>query len=261
MVIVRSYIINFIKYKNLLKELVIRDIKIRYRRSLLGILWTLLNPLLNMLVLTTVFSTIFKSDIVNFPVYALCGSILFTFNQEATNQAMNSIIVNASLIKKIYVPKYLFPLSKVLSSFVNLIFALIALLLVVLLTGCKLHLASLLFFIPFIYILLFSIGLGFILATLAVFFRDIVHLYTIFSSLWYFLTPVFYPAKIIPEQMGWILAVNPMYYYIEYFRQISLYGTLPSLNLNIYCISFSLVTLALGLFVFYKNQDKFILYI
>lgn len=252
---------GFMKYNNLLFELVQRDIKIRYRKSVLGLLWTLLNPLLMMLVMTMVFSSLFITNIPYFPVYFLTGSILFTFNSEATTQALTSIITNAGLIKKVYIPKYLFPLSRVLSSMVNLGFSLIALLLVMIVTDVPFKPTMLLFFVPIFYLILFTAGLSLILSALTVFFRDINHLYGVLTLLWTYATPLFYPISIIPENFKWIYTWNPLYYYIDYFRNLVLDGIVPDVGTNIFCFSNGLVVLIIGLFMFYKSQDKFILHI
>lgn len=258
---IKKYANNFTKYKWLLYELVIRDIKVKYKRSVLGLLWSLLNPLFMMIVITIVFSNIFRFDIKNFPIYLLAGQIIFGFMSESTSMAMNSIISSGQLIKKVYIPKYIFPLSTVLSSFVNLLFSLIAVLIVMVVTHVKVTFILLLFPVSLIYILIFSIGLGLILATYAVFFRDIVHLYGVFITAWNYFTPLFYPISIIPKKYLILIKLNPMYYYIEHFREIVLYARVPSLKLNLICIASSMIVLVLGLIVFYKNQNKFILYI
>jgi len=252
---------GFYKYKNLLYELVVRDIKTRYRKSVLGLFWTLLNPLCMMLVMSMVFSTLFRTDIEHFPVYLLTGSILFSFNSEATTQALTSVIANAGLIKKVYIPKYLFPLSRVLSSVVNMGFALFALLLVMIVTGTPFHSSLFLFFVPIAYLLLFTTGLSLILSSITVFFRDIHHLYGVFTLLWTYATPLFYPVTIIPEKFSWIFKWNPMYYYIDYFRLLVLHGEIPGSGINMICFSIGFFTLLLGLVTFYKTQDKFILHI
>lgn len=176
-----KYIHNFYKYRYLLSELVFRDIKLKYRKSYLGILWSTLNPLLMMVVLTVVFSSLFQSDIKNFPVYLMTGQLIFNFFSEATNVAMTGIVGNAGLIKKVYIPKYIFPLSRILSSFVNLLFSIVALLLIMIVTKVTFNVSMLLFFVPLIYVLLLSIGVGLILSTYSVFFRDILHLYGVFT--------------------------------------------------------------------------------
>lgn len=257
----QNYIQNFMKYRSLLRELVVRDIKVKYKKSILGLLWTLLNPLLTMVVLSIVFSNLFRNDIENFPVYLIIGQVMFTFFSESTNMAMESIIGNAQLIKKVYIPKYIFPISKVLSSFVNLLFALIAVLIVAVVMKIDLKISVIFSPLSLIYILIFAMGFGLILASINVYFRDTRHLYGVALTAWMYLTPIFYPMNIIPDKYIGLVKMNPLVYMVQHFRECVLYGIIPSLSLNLTCLSISLVTLALGLFVFYKSQDRFILYI
>ncbi|MEK5490580.1 ABC transporter permease [Paenibacillus sp. FSL R7-0297] len=256
-----GYFNNFWKYKGLLKEFVVRDLKIKYRRSVLGYLWSLLNPLLMMIVMTAVFSSIFKFDIPNFPIYLLSGQILFNFFSEATTVAMSSIIGSGGLIKKVYVPKYIFPLSRVISSFVTLLFSLVAIIIVVIATNVKLTPHVLLFPLPLIYIFIFATGIGLIMSVLAVYFRDMLHLYSVLLSVWMYLTPIIYPISIVPDYVKGIIYANPMYYFVESFRDLILYNQLPSTQTNLMCIVFSLSAFLIGLLVFYKNQNKFVLHI
>ena len=172
------YIQNFLKFKPLLGELVARDIKIKYRRSVLGVLWTLLNPLCMMIILSVVFSNLFKFDIENFPLYILSGQVIFNFYSDATSGAMSAIIGSAALIKKVYVPKYLF----VLSSTINLMASFTAMLIVMVATRTELHWTAFLFPIPLILLVLFSLGIGLILSAVTVKFRDIIHLYGVFCN-------------------------------------------------------------------------------
>jgi len=245
---------GFRRFTPLLRELVVRDIKVRYRHSALGLVWTVLNPLLMMVVITIVFSTLFKQNIPNFPIYYLSGSLIFAFNSESTTTALNSIISNASLIKKVYIPKYLFPLSNVLSGLVNLGFSLIAMFIVMLITDAPFHATLLLLPIPIFYTFLFSVGLGILLSAVTVFFRDIAHFYSVFILAWTYFTPIFYPVMKLMQ-------INPMYHLVSYMRSIVLYGVFPSLKENLLCLCLGLLMLALGLFVFYKKQDKFVLYV
>ena len=249
---------GFRRFTPLLRELVVRDIKVRYRHSALGLVWTVLNPLLMMVVITIVFSTLFKQNIPNFPIYYLSGSLIFAFNSESTTTALNSIISNASLIKKVYIPKYLFPLSNVLSGLVNLGFSLIAMFIVMLITDAPFHATLLLLPIPIFYTFLFSVGLGILLSAVTVFFRDIAHFYSVFILAWTYFTPIFYPVEILPDA---VMKLNPMYHLVTYMRSIVLYGVFPSLKENLLCLCLGLLMLALGLFVFYKKQDKFVLYV
>lgn len=261
MIKLKGLLFGIKKYKSLIYELVIRDIKIRYKRSVLGLLWTLINPILMMTVMTLVFSNLFKFDIENFPIYLFAGNIMFSFMVEATTNALYSVTGNGSLIRKVYIPKYLFPLSKVLSSAVNLFFSFIAMMIVMAFTGVSFTPTLLLAPVLIIYLIIFCIGLGLILATLMVFYRDVAQLYSVITLAWMYLTPIFYPASLLSDKSQLFLSLNPMYHYIEYTRDIVLYNAVPSLTQNLTCIGISLVTLVLGLLVFYKKQDKFILYI
>ena len=245
---------GFRRFMPLLRELVVRDIKVRYRHSALGLVWTVLNPLLMMVVITIVFSTLFRQNIPNFPIYYLSGSLIFAFNSESTTTALNSIISNASLIKKVYIPKYL-------SGLVNLGFSLIAMVIGMLVTGAPFHATLLLLPIPIFYTFLFSVGLGILLSAVTVFFRDIAHFYSVFILAWTYFTPIFYPVEILPDAVMKLMRLNPMYHLVTYMRSLVLYGVFPSLKENLLCLCLGLLMLALGLFVFYKKQDKFVLYV
>lgn len=257
----KQHMFGFLKYRPLLKELVIRDIKVRYRHSILGMIWTVLNPLMMMIILSLVFSNLFKVTIDNFPVYVMIGQIVFNCNSEATTLGMNAMVWNAALIKKVYIPKYLFPLSNVISCIVNFGFAFIALLLVMLFTGAQFHITMLTIWIPMLYLVAFSYGLSLILCAINVFFRDMQHLYSVFVTAWMYLSVVFYSIEIIPDNLRGVIQWNPMYQYISFFRQIIMEGTFPSMYTNLICMGFSALFLLLGLIFFAKTQDKFILHI
>jgi ABC-2 type transport system permease protein len=257
--LVVTYIHNFLAYKNLLKELVRRDVKTKYRRSVLGMLWSVLNPLGMMIIMSIVFSHVFRSNIENFPVYLMCGQVIFNFYNEASTVAMSSVLGNASLIKKVYVPKYLFPVSKVCSCFVNLVTSFIALVIVIVATGTKLSWTALLVFIPVIYVFVFSLGMGLMLSALVVTFRDLQHLYGILITAWMYMTPIFYPVDMLPEWVADLVRLNPLANFIEMFRDVILYNVVPSGILQAKCIVSCVVALGLGFWIFYKQQDTFIL--
>lgn len=252
---------TLLKYKDLLFELVLRDIKVKYKKSVLGVLWSVLNPLLMMVVLTVVFSEIFKSSISNFPLYLITGQVIFNFFSEATNMSMMSVLGNGSLIKKVYIPKYIFPLSKTLFGLVNLIFSLVAVMIVFIFTKQNIGITVVFTPLLLLYIFLFSFGIGLILASTAVFFRDILHLYGILLVIWNYLTPVFYPMEIIPDKYIMFINCNPLTYYVTYFRKILIYNEIPDLNLNLICLFISIISVIIGLVIFKKNQNKFILYV
>ena len=254
-----SYIRNFVKFQPLLSELVARDIKIKYRRSVLGVLWTLLNPLCMMIILSIVFSSIFKFDVENFPLYVLSGQVIFNFFNDSTTSSMSAIISSASLIKKVYVPKYLFVLSRVMSSFINLMASLVALILVMVATRAELHWTVFLSVIPLAMVVLFSFGVGMFLAAITVRFRDVIHLYSVFTTGLLYLTPVIYPMAALPDVVKTIVMINPLTNYLLMFRDVMFNNTLPSVFSVLLGIAEAALALALGLYVFYKNQDEFIL--
>lgn len=252
----------FIKYKGLIRELVSRDLKLKYRRSFLGYLWSILNPLLVMIVMTVVFSAMFSRNIENYPVYLLIGRMTFDFMTTSTNQAMNSVTGNAALLKKTYIPKYIFTVAKVTSALVDYAFSLGALIIVMIFTRTPFHLSMLLIPILMIQLYVFCLGVGFLLAELNVYFRDIQYIYKAITTAWMYLTPIFYPIDILPAGLRLMIENgNAMYYYIMQFRIIVLEGVLPSAKLFVGGWVFALAMFAIGLSVFQKHKDNFILYI
>lgn len=249
------------KYLNFMREIVSRDIKKKYYKSALGVLWTVLNPLLMMIVITIVFSTIFKRNIPNFPVYYLCGYLIFSFNSDATNQSLSCIVGNSALIRKMYIPKYMFCLSKVIVSFVTMLFSLIALAIVILVTGSPITPYVLLIPIPLIYTFMFTTGLSFILSSYGVFFRDLKHLYGILITIWMYVTPIFYPVSIIPDKFRFIWDLNPLYHYATIMRDLIYVGTMPSEKSLIIGSCFAVLTLFIGILTFKEKEDEFFLYI
>lgn len=252
---------DLIKYRFLLQELVSNEIKIKYRRSVLGVLWSVLQPLMMMIILTVVFSAIFKSNIKNFAVYVLTGRIIWDLFQLTTTLALNSIVTNAGLIKKVYVPKYIFPISKGLTALVNTGFSLVALVLVIIFTGVKINFSILLLPIPLLSLFLFAVGIGLIMSAYTVFFRDLAYLYELVLTVWMYLTPIFYPLSIIPEKYSVFIKLNPIIYYLEMFRDIVMYGKIPALSSFLICLLIGIASLITGFYLFNKKQDKFILHI
>lgn len=249
------------KYYPLILELVSRDLKVKYRRSFLGYIWSLLNPLLMMMVMTLVFSYMFRFDIPNYSLYLICGQTLWAFFNESTNMAMYSIVQNASLIKKVYIPKYIFPISRVFSSFVTLSFSLTAILIVMVFSKANFYWTALLFFIPLFLLFLFSCGISLILSALSVQFRDVTHLYSVLTLAWMYITPIFYPISAVPNEVATIITSNPITGYVLLFRSLVLYGTIPSFNLWLQCICWSIGSIIVGICIFRKAQDHFIFYV
>lgn len=258
----KQYIFDFWKYKDLLRLLVVKTVKLKYRRSFLGYVWSVLNPLMIMVVMTIVFSSMFRGDIQNFPVYLFCGQLLFNFMSSATQQSTTSITENASLMKKTYVPKYLFTVARVTSSAVDLLFSLGALVIVMLVTRATFSWCLLLFPLVLVQLYLFCIGISMFLAQASVFFRDIEFIYNAVITAWMYLTPIFYPIDALPGIIGTLIrTVNPMYFYVTQFRDLVHLGQLPSMyNVVGGCIC-ALVALVIGVWSFMKTEDNFILHI
>lgn len=252
---------RLIKYRWLLQLLVERDLKVKYRRSVLGYFWSILNPLLMMAILTIVFSQVFRFDIPNYPVYLLAGQLMYSFFAEATSMALGSILDGAALIKKVYLPKYIFPLSRVLSSFTSVLLSLCALFIVMLSTGVKFHATLLLLPVAMLYILMFSIGVGLIMSAAVVFFRDLQYLYTVFLTALNYITPIFYPVSIVPAEYKALVMYNPLYWFVTFFRQVTIYGEWPGIREHLWCLGYALSAVAAGIYCFKRCQNKFILYI
>ncbi len=248
----------------ILRELVGKDFKLKYRRSALGVAWSVLNPLLMMVVMSAVFSSFMRMNdpsLGSYPVYLILGNTAFSLMSDATSSGMTSIIGASSLLKKVKINRYVFPVQKVLFAGVNYCFSLIAVALVMLFFQVPLTPLALLLPVAVILLLVFCIGVSLLLSAASVFFRDVIHLWSVFLTAWTYATPLFYSASILPDWMMVVEQFNPMYLYITFIREILLWGTMPSLSLILRCVAFSLGSLLVGWLVFRKNEHKFILYI
>ncbi len=245
----------------LLQNLVSKDFKLKYRRSVLGVLWSVLNPLLTMIVLSAVFSYMFRFEIEYYPLYFILGQTLFNMMADGVGEAMRSIIDSAPLIKKIKVNKLVFPVEKIIFAVVNYAFSLIAIFLV--LIYFQVPPSPTMFLIPFVVLLtaIFALGLSLLLSALATFFHDFLHLWGVLITLWTYLTPLFYPISILQDWMLQIIWWNPMYHFVTYMRDVVLYATIPSVTETLVCVGMALITYVVGYYVFKKLQKKFILYI
>ena len=260
-----SYVVNAIiavqKYSFLIRQLVSRDFKTKYKRSVLGVFWSFLNPLLMMCVQYFVFSNVFKLDIPNFAAYLLVGVVMFNFFTEACGMALSSILGNANLITKVYVPKYIYPLTRVMSSLVNLAISLIPLLLVCLVTGVQFQKSAVLALFFLLCLVIFCLGFGLLLSTSMVFFRDTQFLWGVLNMMWLYATPIFYPETILPEEFRFVLQINPLYHFLKNARICILDGISPEPAVYVQCFLIALAMLLIGALVFRKNQDKFVLYL
>lgn len=257
---------ELIQYKDLLYQLVTRDLKLKYRRSFLGYLWSVLSPLLIMgvqaLVFTNLFKRGFENDTVSYPVYLLSGQILFNYMNTSTHMAINSILDSRELIKKVYLPKYIFTVSKITSGLIDLIFSMGALIVVMIIFRVKFSLHFLLFPFVLIQLYFFCLGLGLFLAQANVFFRDIQYIYTVVTTAWLYLTPIFYKETMLPATLQRVVKYcNPMLFYISQFRSVVLYNTFPGWKMVAAGCGAALFMTVFGAFCFNKKQNDFILYI
>jgi len=251
----------FTDYKYLLKQLITRDFAVKYRRSYLGFLWVMLNPLLQMIILSAVFSFIFRFDIEKYPVYLVLGQVTFNFYSEATNIAVNTIVESGQLIKKIYMPKYIFPLSKVMFSFLNFVISFIPVIVVLVIFRVPVTLDILYLPIFLVTFFMFTLGIGFFLAALNVKMRDVQYLYGIAITLLNYFTPIFYPASALSPRLQLIMRFNPLFQYIDFLRKIVFEHKTPDVSHIAICIVFAVIAMEIGTRFFYKKQDEFILYV
>lgn len=261
----RSYVINALiaikKYRFLIRQLVSRDFKTKYKRSVLGVFWSFLNPLMMMSVQYFVFSTIFKNDIANFAAYLLIGVVMFNFFSEACGMSLTSILGNAGLITKVYMPKYIYPFTRVMSSVVNFGISLIPMVIVCLVTGVRFKKSAVLALFFMICLIIFCLGLGLLLSASMVFFRDTQFLWGVLSMVWMYATPIFYPESILPDNFKFVLRINPLYYFLKNTRICLLDGISPEPFIYFQCFAIAAAMLLVGALVFYRTQNKFVLYL
>lgn len=242
--------------KFLLKQLVKRDLTSKYKDSVLGILWSFLNPLFIMLVFTAIFSMLFGRQIENYPVYFLSGRVIYDFYNSATKGAMQSIRSNANLLKKIYVPKYMFTVSKVCYEFINFLISFVILFGVMLITGASFHITSIFAILPIGLLIIMIFGIGLILAVCNTYFSDIGHLYNVFALILMYASALFYPIEIVPARVQIIFSLNPLYSAITCFREAVVYGVIPDLWTLAYLAVFAFAVFGIGILLFSIYEKK-----
>ena len=240
----------------LLQQLVKRDLTSKYKDSVLGILWSFLNPLMIMLVFTAIFSMLFGRNIENYPVYFLSGRLVYDFFNNGTRGAMNSIKINEGLLKKIYIPKYMLSISSICYEFVNFLISFVILFGVMLITGAQFHITTLLVIFPLISLMLLIFGIGFILAILNTYFSDIGHLYNVFTLILMYASALFYPMEIVPARVQMIFTLNPLYSAISCFRECIIFGVPPTWSTLLYLTVFGLTVFIIGLILFNIYENK-----
>lgn len=255
------------KDRFILQQLVTKDFKLRYRRSVLGVIWSVLNPLLMMMIMSFVFSYFLRgSNVENYPLYLIVGNITFSLMSEATNGGLTSIISAAPLLKKVKVDRWVFPVQKVFSAMMNFGFSLIAVV-VVMLFFQVMPTWHIVWMIPALFLLmLFCIGISLLIGAAAVFFRDMIHLWSVALTAWTYLTPIFWDLSLLtnagaPQIVVWVVKANPMYNYLEMMRCAIVYQSSPTTTVLLLAVFWALLMLVIGYFVFRKTEHKFILYI
>ncbi len=244
------------RYRDLVLALVGRELKVRYRRSTIGFLWTMLQPLLTMLVMSLVFSTLFRFKVPDYPVYALSGIMFWNFFSQSITASMNSLHGNFKLITKLPVPRYVFPVATVLAGLINLVLALVPLFGILLATGHPIHPAMAFLPISVLFAGAFTLGAGLLLSPLAVFFTDILEATTVVLSMLFFMTPVFYPMDIVPDRYRWLVRFNPLRSVLEVFRDPIYYGKIPPLTHLTVAATIAALALAVGLVAFRRSSDR-----
>jgi ABC-type polysaccharide/polyol phosphate export permease len=245
------------EYRSLVIELVVRDIKVRYKRSVLGVAWTMLAPLLNMVALTIVFSALLKQQIENYPVYFMAGSVFWAFFAQTTSNAASQTQISNEIAKRVYVPKSVFVAAAVGGGLVNLMLSIVPLLAILLVTRFPVHPTWIFLPVSIAIGALFAAGVGYILFTLATFFSDVREMYLVLVQTWFFLTPVVYHPSIVPPRFRFALWMNPMYYLIQIFRKPIYEGQIPSLTLLAVSLAFSAGIFVTGWLYFANRADEF----
>ncbi len=246
-----------IAYRGLVVQFVARAIKTRYKRSILGVLWTMLNPLLTMIVLTVVFSQLFRIQIENFPVYVLSGQLMWNFFSATTSAAMGEMLWSSELIKRIYMPKSVFAVAAIGTGLVNFFFSLLPLLIIALVLDIKFSPALVSWLLAIPLLALFSLGLGLLLSTATVYFADMLPVYNVILTIWLYATPIIYPIEIVPLQWQWIFRINPAYYFVNAFREPLLLGSFPGWGTWFPAIGIALVTFLIGGLVFTARSNEY----
>lgn len=249
-------LLQLLRYRDLVLQLVSRNIKARYKRSVLGVVWTMLNPLLMMVILTLVFSGLFRLTLANYTVYLLAGILLWNFFSQATIAITSEIVWGAGLLKRIYVPRTIFAVSAICTGLINLLLALVPLTLIMLVLGVPIGPALLSLPLPIALTAMFTLGVGLLVSVLAVSFTDAVEIYQIVVTAWMYLTPIIYPIEIIPTQYRWVFGLNPMYYLVQIFRVPIYQNTVaPPGTIGLGTLA-AVATLVLGWWFFTKHADE-----
>ena len=249
------------KYQFLFEELVKRDFKKKYKRTVLGMAWSILSPLLMLLVMKLVFTQFFGRNMEHYTTYLFCGNLVFSYFSESTGQGMQSLMGNAGIFTKVNVPKYLFLFSKNVQALINFGLTLIVFFLFCILDGITFTWKFLLLLYPICTLLLFNIGVGLILSALFVFFRDIQYLWSVFTQLLMYLSAIFYTIDQYPYTVQCLFLLNPVYLHIRYFRKIVIDGEIPTIWFHLLMLAYVAVVLGIGCWMYKKYNTRFLYYV
>jgi ABC-2 type transport system permease protein len=249
------------RYRELIWALALKELKIRYKRSVLGFLWALLNPALMMLVLTMVFSTIMRFPIPHYAIFLLSVLLPWTFFSQSLSYGVESIVTNGDLIKKVAVPKLVFPMAAVVSNIINLLLSLIPLAVLVPILRHPFYWTWIYLPVPMLALAIFTLGMTFFFAAANVHYRDVSHMLQVVLSAWFYVTPIIYPIDMLPKHYQWILKLNPIIYVINGFRLAVYYGQLPHLRSIAASFVCGFVSLFIGFALFRKYQNDFVFYV
>jgi ABC-type polysaccharide/polyol phosphate export permease len=252
---------ELIAYRTLLRMLVINQLKQRYRRSLLGMGWVLVSPLLNTAVLSIAFNALFKNSIVQYPVYVMVGLIAWNFFAQTTTLGIDAAVSGSGLLQRVYLPRSMFIVSTLGGALINMGIALIALLIVLLATGTRLYFTAILLPLAIVVLALFTFGITLLVATLAVFIGDVAHLYQLLVQALFFLTPIVYPSEIVPTKFRWLVQMNPMSLMVDLFRALLYRGQIPQLSQWTTTMGIALTTLVIGWALFTWKADESVYYL
>ena len=249
------------KYQFMFEELVKRDFKQKYKRTALGMAWSILSPLLSLFVMSVVFSHFFGSNMEHYTIYLFCGNLVFNYFHESTMGGMNALMANADIFSKVNVPKYLFVISKNVSALINFGLTLCIFFLFVVMDGVPFHASFLMLLYPILCLVAFNVGIGLVLSALFVFFRDVGYLYDVFTMLLTYMSAIFYTVDILPPVLQNLFLLNPVYCYIRYFRTVVLEGTIPSAGFHLLCAFCAVAAVCVGMLIYKKNNHKFLYYV
>lgn len=245
------------RYRDLVLFLVRRDITARYKRSVLGIAWTMLNPLGMMIILSFVFTQVFRARVEGYPAYVLSGLISWTFFSQTSNSAINALVWGGDLLHRIYIPRSTFAISAIGTGIVNLTLSLVPLIVVNLVIGIPIHTTLLLTPLAMVMLAMFSLGVGLLISTIGIYFADVVEMYHIILTAWFYATPIMYPLSILNESTLMVVKLNPMLHLVGLFRDLVFYGTVPPIQTWLLCLGLSVGMLMIGWLVFTGKSDEF----